>query len=213
MIIAFDGNVFAGKTTLIKSLADRIACRCLAEQTFFIDQIKKGKKYQSAFKRHLEYLQVDGLRIKMMGRGLNLLDRSFVSLSAHVYALFYSSGVDLRARHLKVLRWLLNKKKIIIPDLYVFVPCSRKTALTRFTAERRHGGRGTAEMFIEKKYFSAVEKFNLLWQKGLTEGGVKYPGTSRRLEEIICVSAKKKPKKLSPREIIDLTQNILLTIK
>lgn len=146
----------------------------------------------------------------MIGRRINLLDRSFVSLSAHVYALYFSLGADLRKKHLQILRNFLRQKKIIIPDLYIFVSCGRKVAQKRFLVDRRNDGRGASNIFMEKKYFFAVEKFNLLWQKNLSGSCVVRPWkiSRRRLVRIITVFAKKKKREMSVAEIIGLTEKI-----
>lgn len=205
MIIAFDGNVFAGKTTLINYLTDKIDCWSVAEHTFFINKIKKGGGYSPVFNEHLRYLYVDRLRIKMINKGVSLIDRSFVSLSAHAYALYFSSGVDLREKHLEILRSFLQQKKIIIPNLYVFVSCEMGIAKKRLLTVHNE-----PNMFIEKKYFFAVEKFNLLWQKGLSKSCIVGPSKTshHQLTETITESVKKKIEKMSPADIIGLTEKI-----
>lgn len=209
MIISFDGNVFAGKTTLIDYLAGEIKCRRVAEQTFFIGKIKKEKNYPLELREHLRYLQADRLRIKMIGEGINLLDRSFVSLSAHVYALYYYSGIDLREKHMQFLQSLLSRGKIIVPDIFVFVFSKRIVAHKRFLADRRDGGRGTPAMYLDKNYYYAVEKFNLLWQKGSKRGCVVEHGkVNYKSVKTEILLTNKKNKRMPPTEIINLTEAI-----
>ncbi|MFH0892111.1 MAG: hypothetical protein V1867_05015 [Candidatus Falkowbacteria bacterium] len=210
MIIAFDGNVFAGKTAVIGRFASRIKANLIDEHTFFVDKIKDEGKYSPALREHFRYLRVDRLRRRMIKRGINLLDRSFVSLSAHVYALYAASGIDLREPHLEILEKLLRHKAIIIPDLYVFVSCERKIAKKRFLDDWRSGiGRRTPKLFIGKKYFSAVEKFNLGWQKEVNGCRIdplkdkKFPFAGKNKDFILP------GKKMTSSKIINLTESIL----
>ena len=210
MIVAFDGNVFAGKTTLIDCLTEKIGCRRIAEHTFFVDQIRREKKYSPEFNEHLCYLQVDDLRQKAVGKGVVMLDRSFVSLSAHIYALYFFSGIDLREKHLQSLKSFLRQKKIIIPDFYVFVSCDRKIAQKRFSAGQSAILRGTQKMFIEKKYFSKVAKFNLLWQKAIANGCVVKSNNigCHKLAQKMVRLKNEGGKKISSKSIINLTSKI-----
>jgi len=209
MIVAFDGNVFVGKTTLINHLSSQMKCQLIPEHSFFVNKIEERKKYSPELAEHLRYLRVDHQRIKMIKKGVNLLDRSFISLSAHVYALYASFGVDLRERHLAILKRFLFEKKIIVPDFYVFVYCEWKVARKRFL-NNVYDDRGTPDVFFSKKYFSGVEKFNLLWQNELCNNFITMSKKTDqyKLAEIIIKFAKNNKSKMSSTSIIYSTEKI-----
>ncbi|MBU4512610.1 deoxynucleoside kinase [Patescibacteria group bacterium] len=163
MIISFDGNVFTGKTTLINKLALICPCDVISEHSDFIDSVTEisvfGNNYMN---EQLRYIGVDKLRKQALGRRVCLLDRSFVSMSAHVYALFIVGSADIRNFYIQELKRCLANKEIIVPSKYINLVSPHSIAKQRFD---RNQERGTDKAYIDRKYFTAIEKFNSLWAR------------------------------------------------
>lgn len=207
MIIAFDGNVFVGKTTLIERLVNLGDYNIIPEYSNFVKKIKKKNFLPLAWREHMSYLLVDALRDDSLNNKINLLDRSFVSQSAHIFALYKVGGPDLRPQHLKALADLLSHKDIIIPDIFIFVTSSFKIAKKRFDTNHT---KGTKTIYIEPEYFRAVDNFNRSWQKGIGAGmaisnGVSYKSAAQKLT---AMCQYKKRNRMTAKQIIDLTWSI-----
>ncbi len=203
MIISFDGNVFSGKTYFINTLSKSRDFNPIAEHSFFIDKVSNNlfssNKFLSQQKR---YLEVDALRKKYIRESkINLIDRSFVSLSAHVLALFKCGIADIRTDYIKLLQKYLNGDRIIIPDYYVFIYSPLEISRRRFANDTK---RGTEILYLDKNYFEAVELFNRKWV-GLAPGKIidKVNYKCLNIQEI-----DKNAKKIGKKEIILMTKEI-----
>ncbi|MFA6594416.1 MAG: hypothetical protein WCT16_04150 [Candidatus Buchananbacteria bacterium] len=209
MNIAFDGNVFTGKTTLIKKITQTGRYAVVPEYPCYISKVKNIPACPVEFREHYSYLLADSLRQKDLSSEINLLDRSFVSLAAHIYALYKIGRVDWRKNHLAAFSELLEQKSIIIPDFFVFVFADYKTAKERFSADQcLSENKGTSPLFIEPDYFSAVDEFNRLWQRGIDCGlTVKCDGGS--MESIVVANIKGgKFKKIAKKRVLELMESI-----
>ncbi len=207
MIVSFDGNVFVGKTHLINNIASTSSCfNKILEYSFFLNKIKNNNIYNHYANEQLKYVMVDALRQKNLKTGINLVDRSFVSMSAHVYALFYINSTDIRSLYVKKLKSCLEREKIIIPDKFIYVTCSYNTAKTRFAKEWFK--KNTGEIYINKKYFAAIEKFNCLWAQYASSLVIK-SGQNQKALNFILKKEQRRKTKLSGKEIWLLTSKIL----
>lgn len=162
MIISFDGNVFVGKTTIISNLSSKFGFNKIPEYSDFLNGISLNRDYKNEHKNNQEkYLMVDKERIDLIKDGINLLDRSFVSMSAHVYALNKINDIDIRDFYITRLDIYLSKKEIIIPNKYIIILSTHKIAYKRFTDG--HSVKGTEPKYINKDYFNYINEFNLRW--------------------------------------------------
>jgi len=170
MIIAFDGNVFAGKTTIINEFHKTSGWNYIDEYSDFItdNQISDPGNY---FQEHVRYLEVDRERIKKLVSGVNLLDRSFVSLCAHVYAAYKCGWFDIRDEHINTLFGLIKNNNIIIPNFFIFIDCIYSVAKKRYEKEPIDSNqKQTPEKFLDSNYYKFVREFNLLWQGNIDCG-------------------------------------------
>ncbi|MDD2766278.1 MAG: deoxynucleoside kinase [Candidatus Moranbacteria bacterium] len=158
MMISFDGNVYVGKTTLIKSLSQRYGFSTIDEHSFFINDIQQKDYYENEYvNTQARYLDVDIQRGKLLRNGINLLDRSFVSVSAHVYAIYKLGLVDIRSSYLELL--VSKVGEILIPDIFVFVSCEYETSRARcFESGNR---KQTGDLYLSEQYFRFVKIFNV----------------------------------------------------
>lgn len=175
MLIAVDGNVFSGKTILLKNLSKRIGGNIICEYSEYLKRIDKtpAPGRHDSIDTHQSYIDLDRERKIDLKKGINLLDRSFVSLSAHVYALFKKTKVDLRDKHLNLLNLAVNANNVLIPDIYIFLKCDRGTCLERYFDDKSSDHqKHTDSIFIDEEYFSFINKFNVTWQDLIAEKGV-----------------------------------------
>lgn len=91
---------------------------------------------------------------------INLLDRSFISLFAHVWTV-YKRGIDIREETLREFVLLLKADKIIIPTFFINVECSYALAKERFIDDKKSlSHKNTAKYLINEDYFRSVQQFN-----------------------------------------------------
>ncbi|MFH1637936.1 MAG: hypothetical protein ABIB71_05915 [Candidatus Woesearchaeota archaeon] len=153
MIIAFDGNVYCGKTTLINSIAKDHGFNKINEHSHYASE--GGRDYLKTQKR---FLKVDEKRIKCIKGEVTLLDRSLVSLSAHVWALYKQGKADIRAEFINELFSRMDRGKIIMPDLFINVACDY--TVTQSRALKHRNSKGTANFLMEEDYFCYIAEFN-----------------------------------------------------
>lgn len=170
MIVSFDGNVYCGKTTIINKLAKK-SCK-IKEYCNYLDKINKEKRFNNRWlNTQLRYLKIDAQRNKNLNNfEINLLDRSFISLCAHVWALYRLRKTDIRKEFLEFLKKYMLEDKIILPDIFVHVTCDYSIAKNRFIQnEKTKHAKGTDRLLINKHYFFFVNEFNELWSQKLQQ--------------------------------------------
>ena len=172
MILAFDGNVFTGKSTLIKALAPLLNASTVNEQGYFLE-LENGTSHhtvgvkENAIFLQLRYLDAEEKRLAHFdAEAMNLLDRSFVSMAAHVFALNYVNGIDIRNWFLRELEERISSCKVAIPTLFCFITCSHETIRARILKDN---SRNTDTVYYSEKYLEAIDTFDRFWV-GKTEG-------------------------------------------
>lgn len=172
MIIAFDGNVFSGKTSLIRTLAPLCDSNIIDEHSFFLKTeipIHAVTNEETAISLQLKYIDAENRRqSKLNAKKLNLLDRSFVSMAAHVFTLNSVQKIDMRDWFLMEIEKRMKLGEAIIPDIFCFIKCSHKTIQKRALVNQ---SRSTDKIYYKDDYLSAIERFNQMWidkVKGIT---------------------------------------------
>lgn len=166
MIVSFDGNVYCGKTCLINRLPSDV--QKIGEYCEYLSSIQEEIiSDQAALNTQLRYLKVDKERLKRISpRRVNVLDRSFVSLCAHVWAIYRCGELDICREFLKLLNEFVQKDLIIIPDFFVNITCDYAIAKRRFMIdEQTSNAKRTDPLLIDKHYFRFVDDFNNRWCK------------------------------------------------
>ncbi len=160
MIVAFDGNVYSGKTTLAEALARKINANIVKEYSKYFDEnYKKRKTKKDYFDIQQEYFLIDQKRkLSLLNSKINLVDRSFISLFANIWAI-YKAGIDIRKETIREFTLLLREDKIIVPTFFVNVECPYTLAKKRFIFGKS-SNKNTAEYLIRKDYFYFVRQFN-----------------------------------------------------
>ena len=166
MIITFDGNVFVGKTSLIKELASLYDFNIIPEQGFFIkEEISSHtitEKKQAIFLQS-KYLQAENERCLYVNTNkTNLLDRSFVSMAAHIFSLYLVNGIDIRDWFLGEVGRQIELGQIIIPDIFCYIKCDHKIIKERVDNNK---DRNTDGIYFTEKYLDMIEIFNQAWIK------------------------------------------------
>ena len=157
MIIAFDGNVYTGKTTIINSLRKNNGFIKIDEHSFFVDGIKENDNYIDIQQR---YLDVDKIRrMKINDNNVNLLDRSFVSVSAHVYAIYRLGIADIRGAYINLIK--NNFNQLVIPSQFIFVTCGYSKILER--CQLVNNDKFTEEIYLMREYCHWISDFNKRW--------------------------------------------------
>lgn len=164
MIIAFDGNVFVGKTSLVRALALILPAIMIDEHSEFLSAHTLSHIVTAedvAVSLQSKYLIAEEKRCAYLKEGkINLLDRSFVSMSAHVFALNRISGIDIREEFLRGLQKKMESGKVVIPDVFYFVKCDHETIRGRIS---ENSSKNTDPIYYTGEYLDAIEYFNKAW--------------------------------------------------
>ncbi len=164
MILSFDGNVGVGKTTLIQALTIKSDFIAMDEHSAFL--IPSPLHHEMSTRENARLLQSAYLEAEAERAGLMesehdvLVDRSFVSMAAHVYSLYILSKIDIREWFLAEMLKRMQDAKVIIPDVYCFVTCDHDIIKARC---RRDTCKGTDPLYYNDNYLKIIEKFNKEW--------------------------------------------------
>ncbi len=150
LIISIDGNVFTGKSTLIRNLG-----------LPSIEEHSHHTTYAAGrdpWREHKKYLLVEESRIRRQLDAITVLDRSIFSLAAHAYALWAISTIDFRARFIN---HISQPDHIILwPEVSIVLVEEYDICVKRYRADKRlHTQKSTADIFINRRYFDAINKF------------------------------------------------------
>lgn len=160
MIIALDGNVCTGKTTLQQYLKN-LGFAPVEEYCTFFD------KTPAELPTQRRYLLAEGMRQAKLDPSRNMvLDRSFISLCAHVWAQHRIDKEDMRASFLDDLCQEVSRKSVTLPDMFVHLRCTYQNLYSRFL-ERETSSRalGTSRELIEPAYINEIDEFNAAWAR------------------------------------------------
>jgi deoxyadenosine/deoxycytidine kinase len=213
MIVAFDGNVFSGKTSIIKELSSLCNSVYIDEQGAFMKTRVSNHGVSSrdqAISLQLKYLIAEEERCAyIQDDKVNLLDRSFVSMAAHVFALHNIHSIDIREWFLQEIQRRMESGLVIIPDVFCFVRCGHDV-ISRRIAENK--SKDTDCVYYSDKYLCAIDGFNNKWiaKSGGTavDTDSVFPiGLAQKLKGLVNVPGKRK---LNTQQICDYLRDILL---
>lgn len=206
IIIAFDGNVYTGKTTFLKQLAKEVEANYIPEHSDMLSKVILKKNYSDPYMEiHYKFMLTDKLRMIFLESGVNFLDRSFVSFSAFVFALFKCGITDIRSDYLEAFRDLTVKNQIIIPDYYVHFKADYNLAIKRFQGDK---GRNTPDFLIKKDFFNYFDLFCEQWISKVGGTSCQSPDINNKklMNNILQKKSSKKDFLLITRQIEDFLQ-------
>lgn len=161
MIIALDGNVFSGKTTLIKKIAKTSEYERVNDHSDYLrDFYSEPSNYNSAKALQDRYLAAERERKQLSRSKKLLLDRSFVSMSAHVYAQAMTNSNDIRDWYLSKLESNIKANNFLVPELYIFTKVKRGDAIERY---KNDSEKQTPRRLLNKHYFTMIDRYNKIW--------------------------------------------------
>lgn len=128
LIIAFEGNVFTGKTTLIAEVSGKTGYRILPEHS----DVVKLPSSSSAWDIQASYFAAEVARSRLIDkRHPSLLDRSVLSLCAHAFAVRQLGYASFGQHFTAALAGIIQDRTVIIPTHFVHVQCSHDIRLKR----------------------------------------------------------------------------------
>ena len=150
-MISIDGNVYTGKTTLARSLANRLGIAFVREHNHFV----RPTRGLDIWETHVAYIGAEIARKRSITDENCILDRSIISLGAHVWAM-HRLGYDMRARFVD--RMYEDEKGIAIPETRIFLFCDHGTIFAR---SRSAGAaqKATAPLLLTPDYLCAIDEF------------------------------------------------------
>lgn len=206
LIVAVDGAVATGKTTLINgALRTMEGTSAIPEHSHFLatasghlaSRSRHGGATRPAARRSARrsqaaYLRAERRRIRAISSPpsaevrLLMLDRSILSQAAHVHALA-AHGCDIR-------RWFLHQlrdrpeTRLLVPDLWVAVSCEHREADQRLAARESGTAReGTIAELSAKGYRHDFEAFLRRWSAHVGSGACRALDSSAEPVTVLAV--------------------------
>ncbi|PIS07519.1 hypothetical protein COT78_03220 [Candidatus Berkelbacteria bacterium CG10_big_fil_rev_8_21_14_0_10_43_13] len=202
--IAFDGNVFVGKTTFLKKLAKEKSFNYIPEHSDFLKVSNSAIEHRKTLPAaHLDFVRSDFLRIEYLKDGVNLLDRSFVSFSAFTYAFERMGQLDMRENFLGLLQDMLQKQRIVIPTHYIHLKSNYEIARQRFVQNKKQQ---TPDFLIEKFFFDYFDLYCKRWIQKAGGKEVEILDENESIEALDFISTP--PKLISNQEIFRFTSDL-----
>lgn len=181
MVIAADGNTYLGKTTFLRSLAEQSP-----EWYLLVEEYDTDLELLNSLLSHQDkqryYFSLEEDRVRQYGHNHEktlLLDRSFLSLMAHSWAMSKIEEFPHYHQTLMMLRERISEGKVLIPDRYCF-----------FIQEDEEKGysdfleKGSEEILYNKMYRSLIDSFFRKMAPIQHEEPCPIPHVLRHLEEI-----------------------------
>lgn len=161
-IIAFDGNVYTGKTTIINQLSS-LNNSLIIEEYEVMDQNVSLDSAEDFLNLQLLYLDQELKRKKLLNESESdfiYIDRSFFSLSAHVYAIKKIRNIDIRKPFLSKLNYFIENCMIEIPLFFCFLTCPETVIKKRYEkGESLLRRKNTPSIYVSENYLKAIEEF------------------------------------------------------
>jgi len=138
-IVALEGLVHAGKTTLLKSLKKRRRFCCLSEYSEITTRSFPGspRTIEDAKEALYYFLSLEKERIKFISEskyGIYVVDRSLYSVLAYHYAVEHLFGVKCYTNTFNYL--LRNTSKWLRPSKCIFIDISHEDQLRRHEGDK-----------------------------------------------------------------------------
>lgn len=158
MIIALDGNVYTGKTTITEK-AKTTGAIVIAEY----EPIQKVGDLVTTQRKYLEQeIRRMSLLRHITARRI-LMDRSVLSLAAHVWALFALNRADIREEFFRCVLRFYRNFDIIIPDFFIHLWVPWALTYHRYIAgESSVTAKGTPIELVTFDYCTAINEFHSL---------------------------------------------------
>lgn len=166
MTISVDGNVYLGKTELIGQILKKGGFVCLKEYDTQVDELEALSLYD----RQQYYFDLEAERFQ---KGFTkddsvLLDRSYLSMMAHSYAVDRLSGTSLFSHTLMILEKNLGIGKVQQMDRMVFLVQNGK-----YFHYYDVNNKGGEEILYDEIYRNYVDEFFLKLSEQLEYTAVK----------------------------------------
>lgn len=146
-IIAIDGNINTGKTSLFEKFM-------LAYPSASFSREYQPVVIQDDLERQLGYLAQDIARTQ--GEGMIFLDRSILSLFAYIFWCA-EKGRDIRRKFYQYFICGLERKLYALPDIVIY--CMQDYEVIRRAFETNRERKQTSEFLAEREYCQSQERF------------------------------------------------------
>jgi deoxyadenosine/deoxycytidine kinase len=158
-IIALDGNVYTGKTSLINEFSKKKTINVLPEYASFFNETEF--RYLSPIEIQHKYLEAEKIRkSKLSFKKNTLLDRSIISQAGFVYASYKQGNFDLRKEFLYSLKQMQKNNELIIPHHFVHIKCDFKILKKRYIEEEKsENAKNTDCKLLSKEYCFLLDEF------------------------------------------------------
>ncbi|HBL77060.1 MAG: hypothetical protein A2W90_19185 [Bacteroidetes bacterium GWF2_42_66] len=165
-VISIDGNVNAGKTSLLKAIVfmnNLLNIKYVPEHTDLLDpNIEESLSFIMLQEKYLNTELVKYDIINNSSADLFLMDRSFISIFAHTLATTSRISKE-RIFVVNKLCELIESKRIIIPNCFVFFDVKYEVCINRYN--NNHKAKGTSLDLVDPIYFNFLQNFYREWVK------------------------------------------------
>ncbi|MCP1311570.1 hypothetical protein [Paenibacillus tyrfis] len=159
-IVAIDGNVYTGKTTLCQYLKSK-GFFTVAEYEPIVGRTLSRIEIQKMYVDQEQHRMRQMMRELRNGQQIFVLDRSFLSLSAHVKCLLLLEGIDIRESFIDYLEFQLKAGQVIIPRLFIYLQNRWDILYRRYLrGEASVQAKGTPTDLIRPEYYQCIDAFH-----------------------------------------------------
>ena len=149
MILAIDGNVNTGKTTLFYNLKEKYP-------DYYFSEEYQVVRCDDVLERQLAYLHQDEHRTIATAKNV-ILDRSVLSLLGYIYWLYKYEKVDIRRSFYSRLLDGVRKKKYNLPNKLVY--CYSDSDMIKKCYNSNHQVKGTDSELVSNTYLDSQNEF------------------------------------------------------
>lgn len=183
MVIAADGNTYLGKTTYLRSLADEYPEIFVLVEEYDTD-LELLKRLPNHLDRQVYYFSLEEERVHRFGGVKNkslLLDRSYLSILAHSWAMSHLERRQYYKHTLGLLYKQLEKGLVLVPDRYILF-LQENENLTYSDCLNK----GSEEILYDTRYRSFINSFFTLLNPALENG---FCPLGRMLTQLDCLNS------------------------
>jgi len=179
VIVAIDGNVYVGKSSLLAHAGSRGAVVVpeyepvsaeadahpagspITNTAFGPLAVQEGYLVQEETRLRL-------VRVAPPEARMVTLDRSFLSLLAHTYARFELGLGDVRQEFTARLVHRIGQGRVVVPGLFVHLEAPWPVIRRRWVlGEASRQGKGTPAELAGRPYCAAIDRFHTAWREAL----------------------------------------------
>lgn len=190
MIIGLDGNVYTGKTSILKYARKVNRMNTINE---YIPFPGIENSLHCSIEAQYHYFDQDKYRIQEISKiqyNKIIVDRTFLSILANTYAQYKLGHFDMRAHVFEILNKKLLYQEILLPDVYIHLKKIYSDIVHDFqVGENGVNRKGTSKILIDCMYCHYIDEFLSNFQNLYTRNcyTIMFSNVNDAYKKISCI--------------------------